>query len=111
MIKYVIYSVHILFCLFHDFGPQLQATLLPLPQADQSTGQVHPSAAILLYCSRCSGYEPKEGGQLSWPPPKTRFRMVFLVGTATYIGPAPHLDVILWLIFYSSQSPSSIHYR
>ena len=34
--------------------------------------------------------------------------MVFLVGTAAYIGPAPHLDVVSWQMFL--QQPITIQY-
>ena len=41
-------------------------------------------------------------GATELAPPKTRFRMVFLAGTAAYIGSGSHLDVVPWLIFFTS---------
>ena len=109
MIKDVIYSGPHTVLLLPDFGPQLQATLLSLPQADQLL-VVHPSQPFCFIVVDVLDTNLRRGAT-ELATPKTRFRMVFLVGTAAYIGPAPHLDVVPWLIFYSSQSPPSIHYR
>ena len=55
---------------------------------------------FLCHSCWCTGIEPKEGGNLVGHS-KTRFKLMILAGTATYIGHAPHLDGVPWWIFYS----------
>ena len=62
--------------------------------SSSSTNSTTGSALSVIDC-RCSGFEPKEGGNLVGHS-KTRFKLMVLVGTAAYIGPAPHLDIVPW---------------
>ena len=108
MVEHIVDLIYILLCLFNVLDPQLQATL---PPPLQST----PPLVCLLQpfpsCfSRCTGCEPKEGDNCVGLS-KNKVQNGVLVGTSAYIGPAPHLDVIPWQIFFTNQSPSSIHHR
>ena len=73
----------------HSVLLPLAILLPPLPLTQP------PDLLYLSFC-RCTGFEPKEGGATWLATPKQGSKMVFLVGTAAYIGPAPHLDIVPW---------------
>ena len=93
VVKHVVDLFYISFCLFNILDPSLRPLfLLFLNQLYHWC--VFCSHFLSSFCC-CTGCEPKEGANCVGLS-KTRFRMVFLAGTAGYIGPTFHLDVVPW---------------
>ena len=104
--KYVINLVHVLFCFLQILGPNFRPLFFLLFHQINYWGHVFRSHFLL---SRCSGYEPKEGGKLSLATPKTMVQNgVSGRNSCLYRGPHPTWMSYPWLNFL--QQPITIQY-